>query len=683
MTLDNGYASRSQVRKIFEPVDPTGDPEGLVTRFVAYELSRLIRSRTEFNLKGALSDRLKALMWYLNSYAYHRRGAERIPLSGAQINFLNAPAPIAGYDPSVTVAFHNFAIVDLPNEINLGERSTLQHYLYWWCVEKLPPLNLEDRLVTKHQLDILSADTAFDGQKYPLSVFMARYAKENSSLDWLDVSNPRDRVALYYYIVLQSFSEPHLARFVPREIWRQATASPFKGGSQTFLELLLAKHAGGSTASIEPLELLRQGERILNAYGFSTTSGWSPNRNPLGDTGTCFDQRWTLGGDVLDGVNVIGPLRSTSGLGQATRLSLEVLKEVEQSPPSSTLFGLDNPAPVGFASKVETEWPNAKRSINLIHLNAESAPLAMAYLPHELYERSYNIGYFFWELDKLPACHYLALETLDEIWVSSEYNREIYATSATIPVINVGMAVEAVPDAKPLDRSTLHVEQSTYVFLMVFDSFSFVERKNPLAVIDAFALAFPCGDEDVCLIIKTQNRTKVRDPYQMRVWDAIDRAMMIDTRIVLIDETYKYTDLLGLKLASDCYVSLHRSEGWGFGMIEAMQLGRAVICTAYSGNMEFCNDDTAFLVNYELTAPLEEEYIFVPRGSRWADPDLPSAAERMREVFKQPDLGKAKGEAAKEFIQQNFSSAAIGNRYAARLSEIRTILIEAKSNRVP
>jgi glycosyltransferase involved in cell wall biosynthesis len=161
----------------------------------------------------------------------------------------------------------------------------------------------------------------------------------------------------------------------------------------------------------------------------------------------------------------------------------------------------------------------------------------------------------------------------------------------------------------------------------------------------------------------------------MRVWEKIDRATEADARISVLDETFKYADLLGLKLACDCYVSLHRSEGWGFGMIEAMQLGRPVICTAYSGNAEFCTEETAFLVDYELTAPLEEEYIFVPRGSQWADPIQSSAVARMREVAQNLELGKAKGEAAQRFIAEHFSVGAIGIRYAARLQEIRTTLV--------
>ena len=106
---------------------------------------------------------------------------------------------------------------------------------------------------------------------------------------------------------------------------------------------------------------------------------------------------------------------------------------------------------------------------------------------------------------------------------------------------------------------------------MAFDSFSFVQRKNPLGVLQAFMAAF-AADTQVRLVIKTQNRARVHDPVQSRIWDAVDKAVAADARIVVIDETLPYADLLSLKAGSDCSLSLHKSEGWGFGMIEAWRL---------------------------------------------------------------------------------------------------------------
>src|SRR5690606_17608964 len=129
-------------------------------------------------------------------------------------------------------------------------------------------------------------------------------------------------------------------------------------------------------------------------------------------------------------------------------------------------------------------------------------------------------------------------------------------------------------------------------------SFSFVQRKNPIGVLEAFRKAFP-GDEPVRLIVKTQNRDNVFDPVQERIWNRVEAICARDPRIVVMNETLTYEALVKLKAGSDCYISLHRSEGWGFGMIEAMNLGVPVVCTAYSGNMDFCSDETAWLVKGE------------------------------------------------------------------------------------
>ena len=287
-----------------------------------------------------------------------------------------------------------------------------------------------------------------------------------------------------------------------------------------------------------------------------------------------------------------------------------------------------------------------------------------------VYRRSYNIGYFFWELDKIPACHYLALEMLDEIWVSSEYNRATYAQYTNLPVVNVGMPVEDIGVLTAPSRAYFGIPEGAFVFLSTFNSFSFIERKNPLAVIKAFREAFPNAGEDVALVLKTQNRFKVDDLHQRKLWSNINAYCHADKRIIVINETFSYSELLSFKRLADCYVSLHRSEGWGFGLIEAMQLGVPVITTAYSGNMEFCNDQTAYLVDYDLVSPSREEYIFVERDSRWAEPRTSSAANCMRRVINERSHAKALASAASANVSTAFSVAAISRRYAKRLSEI-------------
>ena len=138
----------------------------------------------------------------------------------------------------------------------------------------------------------------------------------------------------------------------------------------------------------------------------------------------------------------------------------------------------------------------------------------------------------------------------------------------------------------------------------------------------------------------------------------------------MLNETLDYADLLALKAGCDCYISLHKSEGWGFGMIEAMHLGVPVVATGYSGNMDFCSPDTAFLVDYQEVELEQDDYIFVLPGQKWAEPDVASAAQQMRLAWGDDALRAQKAQAAFEFVQSNFSDKAIARRYSERLDDI-------------
>lgn len=371
-------------------------------------------------------------------------------------------------------------------------------------------------------------------------------------------------------------------------------------------------------------------------------------------------------------VQMIGPFKKASGLGQATRLSAQAMALTGFSV-NTVDHGLDNPAPEGFSSSAGQISDYRPARVNLIHLNAESIPLVFAYEP-DVFNGAYNIGYFFWELDSPAACHFLGIDFLDEIWVSSEYGVTIYQPGNDKPVTKVGMCFEETPDidrvqAQAFVNSRFGFSGSEFVFLVAFDSYSFVQRKNPIGVLKAFLQAFD-GVHDARLVIKTQNRDKVTDPVQVAIWDQVDALMAGDKRIRVLNETLTYKDLLQLKKGSDCYISLHKSEGWGFGMIEAMNLSIPVVCTGYSGNMEFCSEDTAWLVKYTEVTLEEDDYIFVVAGQKWADPDIDDAARQFKAVYDDPKERARKVAAAYKNVQQNFSPRAIAQNYQDRLKKI-------------
>ena len=656
---------------LFETANPVCDPEGLITKFVQYESCRIHRDEFEFEMAGRLADRMKVLFWYLGDYIRDRHFDYTVPLSAGQIAFLNSPAPIAGASPAVTIALHNFVLREIPAFANLRDPDVLSEAVYWWCIEKTPRSKLEKSLVTDEQVALLRADVQWIGEEFTFNRFMTYFFNRHTELHVLDMQRARDRAAFFYALVLHAFADPYLFRFLPREALRKVLHGV--KGAPSSLDSVMARFCFTGPQRddlVAALELRRIGESLLEREGLRLDRE-APTKLVPANKGECFRPPFRPLGPLEPGVAVIGPALKTSGLGQAMRLSVDILTACELIRPTVYNFDMDNPAPVGFASQTNFAPYDAKRAINLIHLNAESIPLVYGFEPQDILEESYNIGYFFWELNMIPKCHHLALDLLDEIWVSSEYNREIYGRYTKKPVINVGMAVEALPRVDATPRSELDLDRDSFVFLTTFDSFSFIERKNPLGVLESFRRAFPKGSEPAQLVLKTQNRYRVHDPYQLKMWKRIDAAVRADPRIMVINETFSYRDLLGLKRACDCYVSLHRAEGLGFGMMEAMQLGMPVIATGFSGNMDFCTPETTYLVAYELIGVREDEYIFVERGSLWSQPDLNQAAAIMRALVADPAAARAKGRAAADHIKANFSYAAIGRRYAARLAEVR------------
>ncbi len=637
--------------------------------------------------EGQSQDRF--LYWYL---CYYRHGSGlRVPMSRQTIDYLNTPISMAdkAFTLSRVIWWRLVNRPDVLGTLDLNNHDCYTKILYWWVFQDAPQLGHEDCLVPDRFADYLRiVHPVRRLDAWPLSYFSERYFLDNPKLHFLAPGTAEGRKVLALIILLHAASRPDLLRYMPREILNRLLApnpeNP-RGASdfEVFFNALLAgpRSVAESEAEDEPQEaspayipisrdryaaMLRLGYFDLDSFSFMTRDS-EGNRFEAAALPLPDPMR-----EKVD-VQLIGPLAKASGLGQATRLSADILRATGLRM-RGVDFDLDNPSPEGFSSDTMIEdYGPAK--INLIHLNSESIPLAFAYQP-DVFSGAYNIGYFFWELDRPAYCHYLGMEMLDEIWVSTEYGVEIYKPDAKgKPVVNVGMCYEDMGDlsrreARDFINRRMRFNDSLYVCLVAFDSFSFVQRKNPMAVLRAFQKAFE-GVPEVRLIVKTQNRDSVLDPVQIQLWEQVDQIIASDHRIVVLNETLSYRDLLRLKAGSDCYISLHKSEGWGFGMIEAMNLKVPVVCTAYSGNMDFCSEETAWLVGYEESLLQQDDYIFVRKGSVWAEPRVDEAALQLRAAYDNPEERKARAEAAYAHIRKDFSVQAIARRYGDRL---RTIL---------
>lgn len=629
-----------------------------------------VRYRNRYNEDFDLSDPDEArhfLKFYIDFFG-SARGGLRIPLSKAQLDRLNAPIRLDGhrFEISHITWSHLVDYPQLRGSMDLSNPDWCFALSYWWSIHKSKSLHCEDCLVPDQYVAQLSAvPKRWQGKNFPLSRFMEQFVAENAFLHQFDQNEEQGREQITMALMIRAIQRPDFLRYLPQASVETLLAEDSTSG-QTRLSRLAEKTFGDSLRVF-----CREAyAAALRLRGFDLKRRCFLSFTPEGHRVEAAQLPPATTGETVD-VQMIGPFRKASGLGQATRLSASVMDLTPHSV-NAVNFGLDNPAPEGFSSERDLSDYKPAR-INLIHLNAESIPLAYAYQP-DVFTDAYNIGYFFWELDTPAACHYLGLDLLDEIWVSTDYGVSIYQPEVDIPVTNVGMCFEELPEIRRQDARAFVCERLGYsgdefVFFVAFDSFSFVQRKNPVGTVKAFKDTFE-GNEDVRLVIKTQNRRKVGDPVQIAIWEQVDELIKGDRRITLMDETLKYNDLLRLKKGCDCYISLHKSEGWGFGMIEAMNLKVPVVATAYSGNMDFCSPETAWLVDYHEVELRQGDYIFVRPGQKWAEPDHDDAVRQLRGVYENGAEREARAEAAWQNVQENFSEKAIARRYMDRLGEI-------------
>ncbi len=218
-----------------------------------------------------------------------------------------------------------------------------------------------------------------------------------------------------------------------------------------------------------------------------------------------------------------------------------------------------------------------------------------------------------------------AFDYYDEIWVPSDFTREAIAAVSPIPVRKITYPFYLNETEATPDRKRFGLTNDDYVFLFNFDFLSTTHRKNPGAVIEAFRRAFR-PDDSAVLVIKSINWEHDRAGREL-----LERQSE-GLRVVFLEAHQPGAEVMALFASADCYASLHRSEGLGLGMVQAMYLGKPVIATGYSGNLEFMNSENSLLVNYEMTE-LEEDSGPYERGTRWAAPDVDHAAMLMRWVY--------------------------------------------------
>ncbi len=290
------------------------------------------------------------------------------------------------------------------------------------------------------------------------------------------------------------------------------------------------------------------------------------------------------------GLNVIGYLQDESGVGEVAR---SILKALSQHPVPFSQINLRTSLSRQDDTSVVHLPQGARYGINLMHVNADQVFEVFSLLGPEVFERRHNIGFWFWELSGFPAIWHDRFPYFDELWVASAFLEQALRTVSPIPVTRVPIPV-VLPSFTPLTRDQLGLPPGKRVFLFVFDALSFIERKNPFGLIRAYRDAFGPSFRDTLLVIKTINLD--HDPALAGRL----RREMKGVAGLLLDRYMDRRELYSLFTACDAYASLHRSEGFGLTMAEAMALGKPVIATAYAGNMDFMTEENSYLVPYRL-----------------------------------------------------------------------------------
>lgn len=337
------------------------------------------------------------------------------------------------------------------------------------------------------------------------------------------------------------------------------------------------------------------------------------------------------------GVNLLGHLTAVLGVGELGR-SLHDALAAANVPTASVVEDEFVANELGIDAPEDVSRP--RFPVSVLCVNADLTRAVLQAHP-EVAEGRHKIGVWSWELDEFPESMHV-YDSLDEIWTISEFCREAIAahTDKPVKVFPIPVRYRDAVTRKPRGRTR---------FLFAMDFNSVFKRKNPLGAIEAFRRAFP-GRDDVELVLKVINgKLHVPAAEQLRA------AVAQDDRITLIEKYLSVRELQELYENSDCYVSLHRSEGFGFTVAEAMSMGIPVISTDYSGTAEFLDPVNCWPVPYEIVevGPDAAPY---PPDARWAEPDLDAAARAMREVADDPARAAERGLAARDHLRRTRST---------------------------
>ncbi|MGC9528051.1 MAG: glycosyltransferase [Limnospira sp.] len=360
------------------------------------------------------------------------------------------------------------------------------------------------------------------------------------------------------------------------------------------------------------------------------------------------------------GVNVAGFVNGEFGIGEGVRATLRGMEAANLPVAINNFTGSPHRKQDTSFQNFTSENPHP---VNLIQINANDVMRFAKIVGSDYFKNRYNIGFWAWELPEFPPEWMPAFSLFHEIWTYSDYCVSAISQVSPIPVIKM-MPTVSLPPAT-LTREQLGLPRDEFIFLFMFDFYSRMERKNPLAVVEAFKIAFGNHPQNIRLVLKCSNSNRFPQD-RSRLLNAIADSPAIS----IIDRYLSREEINSLVFHCNAYISLHRSEGFGLTMAEAMFHGKPVIATGYSSNTEFMNLANSFLVKYRRILIAKGDGPYQP-GNLWADPDIRHAAELMKFVVENPEATAKIGSQAAADIRTLLSPEAVGDRILNRLQTIQ------------
>jgi len=350
-------------------------------------------------------------------------------------------------------------------------------------------------------------------------------------------------------------------------------------------------------------------------------------------------------------ITVAGLIQSSIGLGESSRLFLSAFREIGCATTFANLghafyWHNDFPLPVGEPATF------GEGGTLLINMNPIELALSIPTLwKMGLIRHKRIVGCWAWELETIPRDWLVGFKLVDEIWAPSQFVADAIKPYTTLPVRIVHYPVRE-PVVGNYDRVHFGLPKNAFVVLNVFNMRSSVERKNPIGAIRAFKEAFGC-QADALLLVKMLNAAEFLEERLK-----LETEVKGHDNIRLVYDSFDPARQGALLNCADVVMSLHRSEGFGLVLAEAMRLGKPVIATGYSGNLDFMTADNSILIGYKMIPVRCSQRIYKVESliepARWADPDIYEAAQWLRKLRNDRSLCRTIGDQAKQASEQLF-----------------------------